>query len=153
MKLPKALASRGKNSGFTIFELLIVFGVLAVIFSLGIPVSYNFYLDYQLNSQRDTLISALRQARNLSLVNYNESDHGVEIAGSQITVFQGASYAARIQTQDKNYPRDSGITISGATELIFTALSGASASTTYTVDDTRKTRTVYVNPEGLVYEP
>ena len=58
--------------GFTLIEMVIFMGIAAIIFSIGLPVSWNFYLDYQLIYEQRTLNSLLGYARNLSMVNVNE---------------------------------------------------------------------------------
>lgn len=153
--LPVSAAGTKHNtsSGLTMLEVLVVLGILAIIFSVGSPVSLNFYLDYQLDSEYNLVVSLLRNARNLSMTNYNESDHGLYIDSNNLVVFQGSTYATRNSSQDVTYSRNSAITISGATEVDFAALSGQTSSTTITVSDSRnKIWTTYVNPEGLVYE-
>ena len=133
-------------------ELMMAIGIFVLIVGLSVPVGLNFYLSYQFDSESDLLTALLRQARNLSMVNHNESDHGLYITASQFTVFEGASYAARNQASDKQFPRDGAIAITGPTETIFAALSGQTASSTFNLNDGRKSRDIFVNPEGLIYE-
>lgn len=150
MKLPKP--SEG-DSGISFIEILLVVGILTIIFSIGLPVAVNFYLDYQLDSETALFVSLLRHARNLALINNNESDHGIFIAANDFVLFQGSSYAARDQAQDQDFGRNSAISISGPSEAVFSALSGQVASSTFTISDNRsRTKTVGVNPGGLVYE-
>lgn len=144
-------SAANKNKGFTLVELLIVIGLLAVLFALGAPVMFDFYLGYQLDSEYSLLKSLFQQARNLAMVNHNESDHGVLVDSQNFVIFQGTSYAARDTSQDRVFPRAAPVTVSGPSELIFAALSGQTASTTYVVSDSRKSKDIYVNSEGLVY--
>lgn len=149
----KFLEVLGDNRlAFTLIEVLVVVAIMTIIFVLVGPIAYNFYFDYELDSEYSLLNSLLRYARNLSMVNHNESDHGLYIAAGDFVVFQGASYATRDAAQDKNFSRNSSISVTGPTELLFTALSGRTASTTYTVSFSGKSRDVYVNIEGLVYD-
>ncbi len=148
--LPASGGARG-GQGFTIVELLVVMGIFAILFSIGIPVGWDFYYSYQLDSEAQLLSSVLQYARNLSLVNHNESDHGLYVTSSNLVIFQGSSYAGRTVSQDKTFPRVSAITITGGPELVFSGLSGQTASTTFSVTDGRKTKYVYMNSEGLVY--
>ena len=142
----------GNQSAFTLIEVLVAMAIMAIIFVLVGPIAYNFYFDYEFDSEYSLLNSVLRYARNLSMVNHNESDHGLYITSSDFVVFQGASYATRDFAQDKPFPRNSAVAIAGPTELLFSALSGRTASTTYAVSFSGKSRDVYVNLEGLVYE-
>lgn len=149
MKLPKQ--SGANKSGFTIFELLIVMGLVAVISVIGVPVGLNFYLSYQLDAETSLFTSVLRQARNLAMINQNESDHGVYLDDEKFILFQGSSFVSRTVAQDRVFPRSSLVTVSGPGEIIFSALSGQTASSTYFLSDVNKTANVYVNAEGLVY--
>lgn len=151
MKLHEA--SGDSQSAFTLIEMLVAIAIMTIIFALVGPIAYNFYFDYQFDSDYGLLNSVLRYARNLSMVNHNEADHGLYITSSNFVVFQGASYAARDASQDKSFPRSASIVVAGPTELLFTALSGRTASSTYTVSFAGKSRDIYVNLEGLVYEP
>lgn len=133
-------------------EVLIVIGILAILFSLGIPIARNFYLDYQFDGEIQLLSSLLRHARNLSMVNYNQSGHGLYVGPTDFVVFQGTSYASRVVAQDRIFPRNTGVAVIGPVELVFAALSGQSASSTYTLSVIGKSREIFMNPEGLVYE-
>lgn len=134
-------------------EMIMVVAIMAIMLAAGLPATFDFYLNYQFDSEYDTAVSAFRLARNLAMVNYNESDHGVYLADEEFIVFQGTTYATRDTSKDRSYPRASVITITGSSELVFTALSGQTASTTYAVSDGRKSRDIFINSEGLVYEP
>lgn len=143
-----------KTSGISLIEIIMVVGITTLLVAIGVPVGLNFYLDYQLDSEAGLLSSLLKRSRNLSLINYNGAGHGLYLESEEFVVYQGSSYVTRNQAEDETYPRNTVISISGETESIFAALSGANAaSSTYAVSDSRgMTRTIYVNPEGLVYE-
>lgn len=136
--------------GFTIFEILIVMGILAVIFAIGLPASWNFYTNYQFDSEVAAFVSVLEQARNSAMINRNESPHGVYAGANQFVIFQGSSYAGRDISQDKVFPRDGNISISGPLEIVFGALSGQTSSTTYSFSRAQRSANVYVNSEGTI---
>jgi len=142
-----------KKAGFSLIEVLISVVIILLLVAVGAPVGLNFYLDYEFDSEYNLLFSLLRYSRNLAMVNYNESAHGLYIENEEFTIFQGASYAVRTVAQDRSFKRSNAINIAGPSEILFSALSGQTASSTYAVSDSRKSRDIYVNPEGLVYEP
>ena len=141
------------SAGFTLFEALIVIGILAILFAAGLPVGLNFYYDSQFESEYNTLTSILQLARGLAMTNYNQSSFGISINGEDFIVFQGSSFASRTVDQDRSFPRAQSITIAGPSELVFAQLSGATASSTFNLSDGRLSRDLYLNSEGLVYEP
>lgn len=152
MRLLKILR-QNKTVGFTLLEGLLVVGILLVIFAAGLPVAVNFYQAYQFDSEYELMFSLLEQARNQAMANVNEANHGLSINNVNFVLFQGASFAARDTSKDKSFPRNNTVTISTPTELVFAALDGTVASTTFTLTNASdtKTRNLYVNPEGLVY--
>lgn len=136
--------------GFTLIEIVVAMTILILMFALGAPVVFNFYLDYQLSSEEKILTALLAYTRNFVMSNINQSDHGLYLDAADFIVFQGSSYALRDPSQDKKFPRSSGVNISGLTELTFGALSGRVASSTFTLDDGRKTKYIYLNEEGRI---
>jgi Tfp pilus assembly protein FimT len=137
-------------TGFTLIEVILTAGIMAVLLAVGLPVSLDFYNQYQFDSELDTLISVLESARNLAMINYNESAHGVYIGANNFIIFQGPSFASRNPAQDKNFPRNSVISITGASEVVFSALSGQTASTTFTVANAQRSVNINVNSEGTI---
>ena len=136
--------------GFTIFEILIGMGILAVIFAIGLPISWNFYINYQFDSEVDTFVSVLEQARNSAMVNRNESPHGVYADANQFVIFQGVNYTGRDVSQDKIFPRSGNVNLNGPSEIVFSALSGQVSSTTYSFSRAQRSSNVYVNSEGAI---
>lgn len=146
MKLPAESAIKG----FTLIEIAMAMAILVLIFALSAPVVFNFYLDYQLSSEEKILTALLAYTRNLAMSNINQSDHGLYLDVADFIVFQGSSYTLRDSSQDKKFPRSDGVNISGLTELTFGALSGRVASSTFVLDDSRKTKYIYLNEEGRI---
>ncbi|MEK7133335.1 MAG: hypothetical protein AAB771_01460 [Patescibacteria group bacterium] len=136
------------KQGLTLLEITVVLGILLLIFAMGTPVALDFYLNYQLSSEQRILISVLKKARNLALVNYNESNHGVYLNSAAFTLFQGNNYLSRDASRDQNFPRAQVVSISGLTEFVFEALSGRTSSSTLTLTDGRKNKFIYINEEG-----
>lgn len=138
------------NKGFTLVEILLAVGVFVLIVILAAPVGLDFYLNYQLVSETRLLTSLLSQARNLAMVNYNQSGHGVYFGPSDFVLFQGGAYASREISKDRAFPRVTVISVTGTGELAFVALSGRTASSTLTLSDGRKNAAIYINEEGTI---
>lgn len=141
----------GPAKGFTVIEIAIVIGILAIIFAVGTPVALDFYYNYQLNSERDNFITILKQARNLSLANQGETDHGVYINTDKFVLFYGPSFAGRDQSKDLNFVYSAAVIVAASSpEILFAGLSARSASTTVSFNYGAQTNYVYVNQEGNI---
>lgn len=138
------------KNGFTLLEILISLGIFLLILGATTPFTFQFYRRYQLDSDRSTLIGLLRQARTLSLNGQGGIDHGVYIASSQFTLFDGASYAARTVANDYTVDHFEAVAIAGPSELVFRSLSGKTASVSFTLDNLAKKSKIYVNTEGRI---
>jgi Tfp pilus assembly protein FimT len=139
------------NFGFTLFEILVVMGILIILISLGLFISNDFYKGYNLRLERNTVVSILQKARNQSMSNIGQLNHGVYVSGDSFTIFQGPSYAARNISLDQIISSSPSITHSGINEIIFSQLSGqSSASGTITLNNGISSITIDVNYEGAI---
>lgn len=137
--------------GFTLIEMLIVIGIMAIIASAGIPVVLNLYRDYRMNSEVRLLSSVLERARDKAMNNFNGSAHGVFIGSDNYVIFEGDDYETRNTSQDLIVPRAGAIAISGASELVFEQLSGRTSSTTLILNDGINQNFIYINEEGKIH--
>ncbi|OGG43916.1 hypothetical protein A3G50_02805 [Candidatus Jorgensenbacteria bacterium RIFCSPLOWO2_12_FULL_42_11] len=138
------------QKGFTILELMLVVGMLIVIFSLGFPIAFDFYKNYQLRAEGDKFISLLETTRNSSMINLNQLPHGIYRDNDNFVIFEGNSFAARNQSQDQNFPRAKTISVAGPNEIIFNSLSGQADSSAFVFNNGIKSFNIYVNQEGQI---
>jgi Tfp pilus assembly protein FimT len=138
------------SEGFTILETVLVIGILALIFLIGIPFTFNFYIDYELVKERDNLISIYQQARNATMTGEGGSAHGVYLTGDGYVLFEGASYASRSTERDLDISKSDLINITGSTEVVFETLSGRVASTSFSITNGKKTFNIDINTEGRI---
>jgi len=142
--------SAKRPNGFTFIEVSVVIAIFAIFAALGLPLASNMYEDFMLVSERDQLLSVMRKARNMSIINKNSSDHGVHIASDSLTVFEGLSYAARDQDKDEEFPRFSSVNTVGPQEVVFQVFSGRTTSTSFSLSNSTKTIKVFINEEGNI---
>ena len=139
------------TAGFTLLEILISIGVLTAIAAAGFPVTLDFYHSHQLTTERNSFIAAIRETRNQALSHVGNTDHGLLIASTSYTIFQGSSYAGRTQSQDQLIPHTDSVVISGPPEIVFQSLSGKATSTSFALTGTdNRTVFIMINTEGMI---
>ncbi|MDO8443050.1 MAG: prepilin-type N-terminal cleavage/methylation domain-containing protein [bacterium] len=120
----KNIKPDSKVRGFTLIEVMIVVGILAGLAGLGLFVSVDLYKSYTFYSERNIVISIIQKARNQSLVNINESKHGVYLESGRYTIFQGENYVSRNAVYDEIIEAGPTISRTGLTEIVFDQLNG-----------------------------
>lgn len=88
MKLP---STSNHSRGFTLFEILIVMGMLVLLATLGLFISMDVYRGNSLSTERDIIISVLQKARSRAINNINEVSHGVRFDPDEYVIFEGTS--------------------------------------------------------------
>ncbi len=138
-------------TGFTLYEVLVVIAILAVLSGLGLFVSIDFYKSYTFYSERNIVVSAIQKARSQSLANINESKHGVYFGTNNYVIFQGENYASRSPDYDEIIQANSPVTHSGLTEIVFEQLSGFPAVTgAIALSDGIRSLTISIENEGRI---
>ena len=138
-------------AGFTLVEIVVVVSIIVVVLAFAAGVGSDFYRNHMLISERDSLVSLLRNTRSKAMGNVNQSDWGLYIGAAAYTVFEGSSYASRNQDFDEIFPRSGSVSVSGPAEIVFTALEGASnASGTVGIASGKGEASISVNYEGRI---
>lgn len=125
-------------------------GIAAILFSISLPVTLEFYQSHLLDSERDTVLSLLRETRSQSMINYGNAQHGLYISPTSYTIFQGTSFAARTTALDQSFPRATSVTITGPTEIIFDARSGKTSASSLSFLYGSRGFTIDMNSEGMI---
>ncbi|MDO8530543.1 MAG: type II secretion system protein [bacterium] len=158
------LLSPGKSStGFTLIEVLIAVGILAIILSLGLFISFDFYRGYSFRAEKSVIVSVLQKARNQALNNISQARHGVRFENSpalRYIIFEGSTYDQNSASNiiiNASY----GISITNPAPLpfdvIFDQLNGncissncSSGPLAITVSDGVKSYDITINSEGRI---
>lgn len=136
-----------QQHGFTLFEVLIVMALFAMCATLSVVVGLEVYRGYSFRGEQYTLVAILQKARNQAINNINQTPHGVHIGGNKYSIFEGNVYTSGI-----DFPISNGFTPSGATDVVFTQLTGATVLTNIvlTENSSGKTLTININNEGQI---
>jgi Tfp pilus assembly protein FimT len=153
----------GKSKSFSLVEILIIIGIMAVLIAIAIP-SYRFFQkETDLNNSTEEIINTLRLAQNKTLASEGPSRYGVYFDAvstpDQYTLFKGTSYASRDNPADEihklaNSLEISDINLSGGSEIVFDRILGTTSqfgSVSIRLKDTPdKIKTIYVENSGQV---
>lgn len=106
--------------GFTLLELLLVISVAIIIAGLTTPIGVRFFQTQTLDETTSSILGTIRRAQNQAVFQKNDSVFGVKFLFGSYVLFQGSSYASRIQSEDESFTLSSGIATSGIDEVVFT---------------------------------
>ena len=150
----KKLSPRpGRADGFTLLEVLLSVGMMAILAGIGAPIYARSQTKNDLDTSVQIWVESLRRATVLAAGVDGDSTWGVAFTSGAITVFRGASYAARDTNYDEVFPIPTTISASGLTEVVMTKLTGYPGTTgTTTVGSSALTDTagVTINSKGMV---
>ncbi len=114
--------------GFTLLELLIYVGILALIGGIGLVSFVNSRNVRDLTNSGQQVISILRLTQTKTLAGEDNSSWGVILEASGYILFRGTTYASASFTQSFNLPSNIEITnislAGGGQEVVFNRLDG-----------------------------
>lgn len=146
------------NKGFTLMEVLITLGLIAIVAVVVSVVDINNFRGDSFRSEVSTIGTALQTARANSFNNINQKRHGVAFnpAGvSGYVIFEGNTYATRDTTQDILIASSYIVNFSPAspTEVVFDQLKGdANFNGDITLTDPQRgvSAVININNEGKI---
>lgn len=113
------------SKGFTLFEVLIVVGLIAVFAGVGLVIGIDAYERSTFRGQQDFLVSALHTARSRALANIGQCSHGVRIEEKSYTVFVEEDGVCDTESiRNETIEVEGGVVFSGPNEIVFKRVSG-----------------------------
>jgi prepilin-type N-terminal cleavage/methylation domain-containing protein len=148
------------NGGFTLFEILVVMGLILIIGSFSLYFGIDRLRGYSFHGDRDDLVALLEHARALSVTNIcygnpcmESTPHGVSIQPRAFVLFQGQNYSSADHTYDVAIDRSPDVEENGLSEVVFAQLSGnvlTPGTITLTDQSTLKTSLISTEDEGRI---
>ncbi len=146
------------KKGFSLIELLVVLGMLAVIGGFSLAISMENYRGSAFDDEQALLIAALQKARSegLSGVCIGGSctagqSHGVHIDPAQLVIFQGTNYSESDANNEYLPLQNNALMFSGMSDVVFAEFSGdASPAGAIVLSDTDRVSTTTIGEEGQI---
>jgi prepilin-type N-terminal cleavage/methylation domain-containing protein len=141
-----------KRSGFTLLEVLLSIALIAVMAGVTIPVYISSQVRNDLDIATVEIVQTLRRGQILAQAVDGDTSWGMRVASGSITLFKGASYAARDSAFDEIFEVPTNIAPSGITEVVFSKFTGLpqTAGTITLTSSTNETRNIVINQKGMV---
>lgn len=141
---------QGKERGFTLLEMIMVLGLIALLSSPLFSLAVDFYNARQFDVHFQGLVQSLRRAQSKAIYGL-ESPFGVYFSGQQYVLFKGPSYTARDPEYDEVFLLPEGAYLSGLQEIVFSRISGLPSDTGDIVLDLyQHSDSININPEGVI---
>lgn len=139
------------SRGFTLFEMVLSVGILALFATLIVPLSQSLQNRNALESAAQTVSLALREAQARAIAGEGDNDWGVYLQDGSVTLFQGNGYGDNPSSEDEHTFSPT-VTVSGEVEIVFEKLTGETDDTDDLVltGPDGEVHTISVNAKGTI---
>ena len=141
-----------QKNGFTLLELLLSIGLMAALAGIAAPMYMSLQAENEVAIAAATTGDLLRRGQIRAQAVDGDSDWGVEMVSSTVTIFKGNNFGSRDQSFDENYNLAATLNFSGLNEVVFNKFSGwttASGTIVITHQDGR-IKNVTVSELGII---
>ena len=140
-----------RSRGFSIIEILIVFGLVMILVGMTTPVGFRYYQVQLLDESVSLIFDTLLRAQQYALLQKNDSAFGVYFNNGEFVLFEGDSFVSRDQDKDESFVFSEDISIIGSQEIVFSKREGVpSATGTITISSGSLAEYIEVNSVGRV---
>lgn len=105
--------------GFTLLEILLVIGIIAVLISISSPFLLDFYRSWQIETTGQEIVQTARRAQLKAVSGEMDSNFGVRFSANQYALFRGDSFLSRDTAYDEVFELAPGLNLSGISEIVF----------------------------------
>lgn len=138
--------------GFSLIEIILSIAALTLLAGITLPYGLASATRADLDGAVIALASALGRAEDNASAGLRDSMWGVWIDADEITLFQGPSFAERVQSADEVSPLPASVSPSKSSESVFSKVTGDPlASAEITLNTTsNETRTITLSSHGTI---
>lgn len=155
---PSRAPTHSMKGGFTLLELVIVVGILALLAGIILSSFSGFRNSKVLDTASEESLALLSEARGSTLAGKDSYQYGVHLAAGQMVLYRGAVYSSS-DTNNKIVTLDGALEIvsitltGGGSDVLFDRLTGKTSQPGAFVirvkSNTAKARTITVNGTGI----
>lgn len=142
------------GAGFTLLELLLVIGIIALLLGFSISMGIDSYRRYLVYVEEQVLVGVLEKARSRALRNIEGAAHGVCFREPNYIIFRGVSCTLNSPTNEyisanKFITKSSNFDTAFPT-IVFSQLAATTTPTHIDLIDEMRTVSIVVNYEGAI---
>lgn len=146
--------SKSNYNGFSLAEITVVLGIIAVMAGIVAPITLSELTSNRLTTTSSDMKSSIIRLQQDSYANIDSGIYGIYYDGSTIFIYEGASYASSVWTEEIVMERGISVksfTVSGGgNEIHFDNSIDPNQSLSVVLTNGSKDQTLTVNIEGLV---
>jgi len=141
-----------RNSGFTLFEIVIGISLMAILAAITIPVHRGFFLKNDLDNSSITVVQSLRRAQDLARGVASDFAWGTRVEPTRVIVFRGTSFASRDASFDEIVTLPATYSLSGVSEVVFSKAMGLPLTTGNIIitNSEGTSATININAKGTI---
>lgn len=147
-----------KSQGFSLLEVLIVIGIIAILSVIGTGYYRGFFKNVELDLSAKTIISDLRQARAKAMAGEDGLKWGIHFingASDSYELFSTAADYAAGAVKTTTFLQGTVIFTNPAEaavlDIIFEKITGTTAASAVTISSEGDTKTITITSQGNVY--
>lgn len=142
----------GSKKAFSLLEILLVVTMIAILAGIFAPAFGNLFYRNNLDSAAEKVKTDLFRAQTLAQSAKDDSNWGVYLSPSLVTLFSGSSYASRNTANDESTELAGNIFFLGNTETIFEKSDIKPLTPgTITIRQGSEEKIININSYGLIY--
>lgn len=125
--------------------------MMGMIISLSFPVYFTLYAKQNVKVTMQDVVGVIDEAQRRSMFRYDNAAWGAYADVGSVTLYKGATYAARVQASDEIFSYQQGVTLGSAQDIPFSLGQGRLASTkTLIFSQQNETKTLSVSRLGIL---